>query len=478
MAISDQQRTFINEFFKAVDRVHAGNKNLTFAYLAIKRGEDLYLIQAALTFNTAPPKPLLEHFQSDHVLAGAYNLSELGLDPQALVEALLLGKIRTPRGDLLFPGNDVGTHGVHYEPFHSAGIKAQARYDVLVLLGGSQASFIRQPSIDWELKAASTPYEGLQELANEYKLGGLRDIVNVELIAFHVAAIDYGSVVSNNNAKIGVFLAHGSSTIDVKLGYRVIDQGRVTARSSIDGRAMQWAANAEHQYGTAEIVVPPAAVIHCFVSYRGVAQHFGWIGDPATMQNPRRSVYNKFDGNAEILTEFLTRSGTKGRDARDLEAGVAWLLWMLGFSVAHLGGTGRTQDAADLIATTPKGDFAVIECTTGLLKAENKLPLLISRVEQVRSGIVESNNKHLRVLPIIVTSKTRAEVNADIEQAERLGVLVITKEDLQGAIVRTLIFPNPEKMYDDSWETVETARAKYQTQTGGIVVSTPTTPYP
>jgi hypothetical protein len=120
----------------------------------------------------------------------------------------------------------------------------------------------------------------------------------------------------------------------------------------------------------------------------------------------------------------------------------------------------------------------VIECTTGLLKAENKLPLLISRVEQVRSGIVASNNKHLRVLPIIVTSKTRAEVNADIEQAERLGVLVVTKEDLQGAIVRTLIFPNPEKMYDDSWETVEAARAKYQTQAGGIVVSIPTTPYP
>jgi hypothetical protein len=223
---------------------------------------------------------------------------------------------------------------------------------------------------------------------------------------------------------------------------------------------MRWTVTDEHQYGTAEIVVPPAAVIHCFVSYRGLAQHFGWIADPTTMQNPRRSVYTKFDENAEILSDFFTRSGTKGRDARDLEAGVAWLLWMLGFSVAHLGGTERTQDAADLIATTPKGDFAVVECTTGLLKADNKLPLLISRVEQVRSGIVASNNKHLRVLPIIVTSKARAEVSADIEQAERLGVLVITKEDLQGAIDRTLVFPNPEKMYDDSWQTVEAASCR------------------
>jgi len=182
------------------------------------------------------------------------------------------------------------------------------------------------------------------------------------------------------------------------------------------------------------------------------------------MQNPKRAVYNRFDEKLDILSDFLTKSGAKGRNARDLETGVAWLLWMLGFSVAHLGGTGRTQDAADLIATTPTGHFAVIECTTGLLKAENKLSLLIGRAEQVRLGVVASNNKHLRVLPIMVTSKTRAEVSADLEQAERLGVLVITSENLERAIATTLVLPNPEKMYDDSWQTVEAAKAKYETQ--------------
>jgi Holliday junction resolvase len=251
---------------------------------------------------------------------------------------------------------------------------------------------------------------------------------------------------------------------DVHVSYRLIDQGRVVERSMFEGNALEWTKTPEHQYGTTNIVVPPAAVLHCFASYRGIAQHFGWISDPTAMQNPKRSVYNKFDDKLEILTDFLTKSGSKGRDARDLETGVAWLLWMLGFSVAHLGGTGRTQDAADLIATTPNGHFAVIECTTGLLKAENKLPLLVSRVEQVRLGVVASNNRHLRVLPIIVTSKTRADVSADIEQAERLGVLVLTSENLEQAIASTLVLPNPEKMYDDLWEIVEAARLKLQTQ--------------
>jgi len=228
---------------------------------------------------------------------------------------------------------------------------------------------------------------------------------------------------------------------------------------------MQWTQTADHQYGGMEIDVPNAAVLQCFVSYCGIAQHFGWVSDPTTMQNPKRAVYNIFDANLEILNDFLSKSGGKGRNARELESGIAWLLWMLGFSVAHLGGTEQMQEkAADLIATTSKGDFAVIECTTGLLKADNKLPLLIERAERVRAGVVASNNKHLRVLAAIVTSRTRAEISADIEQAEKLGVLVMSRENLRQAVSRTLVFSNAEQFYEEAIQTVESAKAKYETQ--------------
>jgi len=144
---------------------------------------------------------------------------------------------------------------------------------------------------------------------------------------------------------------------------------------------------------------------------------------------------------------------------------------MLGFSVAHLGGTSRTQDPPDLVATTPKGDFAVIECTTGLLKADDKLSLLIDRAERVRQGVVASNNQHLRVLPVIISSKTQAEISADIEQAEKLGVLVITRENLEQAITRTLVLPNAEQLYEEAITAVESAKAKYETQAASITSS-------
>jgi hypothetical protein len=459
MTISPQQQVFVDEFFSTIEPLHGENQNTSFNYLAVRRGEGFCLIQGALTFNTGPfnPKP---HFQSETVRAGIYPLAELNLDARGLVGALLSGDVPTPGDKLIFLPNDSGHYSAQYEPFHPVGIQHQARYDVLTILGGSQSSIIRQPHLDWELRAASTPYEGLQEVAFEYRLGGLRGIVSVEVIAFNVAAVDYTSPVTGSKAEIRVMLAHGWTTDDVSLGCRVISQGRVETRFLLKGTAMFWEQKSEHQYGTAEIVVPPAAVVHCFVSYRGIAQHYGWLSDPSTAQNPKRAVYNKFDSKLEVLTDFLSKSGAKSRDARDLEAGVAWLLWMLGFSVAHLGGTDRTQDAADLVATTPQGHFAVVECTTGQLKAD-KLSLLVERADRVKQGVIESNYKHLRVLAAIVTCKTRMEISADIEQAEKLGVLVMTREDLEQALNRTLPLPNADRLYEEALAAVAASKAKH-----------------
>jgi hypothetical protein len=467
MTILDLHQKFIDDFFCAIEPLHRENKNPgSFSYLAVKQGEEFYLVQGALVFNNAPSKTPFSHFRSDNVRAGNYRLSELNLDARGVVAALLYGQLPTPDGELFFPGNESGNRGATYEPFHHEGIKTQSRFDVLTLLGGLQATYIRQPLFDWELRAAPTPYEGLQELAFEYKIGQLRSVVSVEVIALGIAAVDFTSVVSGTNAKLKVFLVHGLSTEKVTLGYRIFAQDRVESRSMIKGSAMAWTQTADFQHGTIEISVPNAAVIQCFVSYCGIAQHFGWLSDPKTMQNPKRAVYNIFDDNLEILNDFLSKSGGKGRNARDLESGIAWLLWMLGFSVAHFGGTVLMQEkAADLIATTPKGDFVVIECTTGLLKADNKLPLLIERTERVKAGVVASNNKHLRVLAAIVTSRPRAEISADIEQAEKLGVLVISRENLEQAVSKTLRLANAEQLYDEAIKSVESAKEKYETQT-------------
>jgi hypothetical protein len=65
----------------------------------------------------------------------------------------------------------------------------------LRISGAPLAPYIRrQPFFDWELKAAATPYDGLQELMSEYQLGILEtDSVTFEAIAFNVALVNFGS---------------------------------------------------------------------------------------------------------------------------------------------------------------------------------------------------------------------------------------------------------------------------------------------
>jgi hypothetical protein len=433
----------------------------TFNYIATKVDGDFHIHQARLFLNTGTPHVPNTHFVSANVRAGSYRLSDLGLRSRDMVSHLLSGRFPTPHGELVFSPNEAGNYLATYDPLHPEGQSAQARLDILTVQGGRIQSFMSRPLLDWELKASLTPYDNFQELAAEYLLGTVREYINVEVVASNIALVDGRSTINGSVATLALRLAPTSSSDAVTLGYRIFSGGRVTGRASVPGSDVRWVKADEYQYGTIEVTVPLAAVLHCIVSYRGVAQHYYWVADPTTVQNARRVVYETADNQLEILNDVLTKSQTRGRDARELEAGVAWLLWMLGFSVAHLGSTPRMQDAIDLIATTPNGNFAVIECTTGLLVADKKLSRLVERTENIRRRLSESGNHHVRVLAAIITSKTRGEVIADIEQAEKLNILVLTREELELSVNRTLVQQNAEQIFEQAEQSVQAAAAKY-----------------
>jgi hypothetical protein len=388
----------------------------------------------------------------------------LGFDVRALINQLLTGCLKTPHGDLLFAASG-GHHAASFQPFHPDGLLNQQRFNVLSLMGGETEN-IRQPEIDWEIKAASRPHDGLQELANEFSLGQLvQRPLHVEAVAFNVAAIDLRkSKVAGTNADIHVLMAKGLSRDRVTLDYRAYVPMSTTTRAVVSGATMQWTEEDQADCGHITLQIPTAAALNCTVSYDGIAQHHFWLGDPERTQNPRRAVYEAFDPQLETLMTTIGNAQGRGENARDLESAVAWLLWMLGFSIAHLN-TRRTRDAADLLVTTPLGHFAIVECTTGLLKAENKLSLLHERAEAARRGLTASNSAHLRLTPIMVTSKMRADITPDLEAADKLGILVMTRESLEGAINRTLIHPTPDQMYDDAERTIREAVAKYKSLT-------------
>jgi hypothetical protein len=470
--VMDYNKQAIEQFFEAIKPWQDAYVANAFSYIAFRQDEKFCLAQGLLSLNVGV-LPSISIFASNHIRAGRYLLADLGLSARAFIQALLRGEIDTPSGKLHFlPNKHTNNHSVNFSEFHPSGEQSQNRANVLYLKGECQATLVRQPLFDWELKAESPPYDNVQELMNEYGLGLLRtDSAIVEVVGLNVAAIDFESLVQSTKARPAMRLATGLSPQKGGLTYRVFSRGQVVMRSKILGSAMRWTQKDNHQLGEAELEVPQGAVLHCVATYAGVAQQFSWISDATLVQNSRRTVYETFDPKLETLRDIVTRTQGRGLEARDLESAVAWLLWMLGFSVAHLGGTRRTQEAVDLVAVAPNGHVAVIECTTGLLRAENKLSLLHDRTQAVRKTLDKSDSRHLKVLPVIVTSKSREEVRPELEQAEKNGIFVMTGEGLQEAINQTLVFPNANVLLEQAHQTVRMAQAKYDTHSSPVLPS-------
>ena len=452
--MNDYERKQFDEFFAAIEPNLAGYKHATLSYLALRKGEACQLVQGRLLLHGVPPAIASKHFESESLRAEVCRLDELKLNLKEVIESLLSGKLRTPHTELLFPPEKDRCHSVYFNPFHSDGVPFQQR-QMQLHIRGDRRDRLESPQLDWELKAAATPFDSVQELCAEFSVGSTNgDDATVEVIAFNVAAVAVESSVNGTKANLVINLVNGLEREKSSIGYRIIVRNAVVKRGTISGASLSWQNTDAFQRGKSEIEVPAGAVLHCVACYAGRAQHHYWIADPTAAQNPLRAVHHAFDSNLEVLQELISKAQSKGADARDLEVAVAWLLWILGFSATHIGAKPKTSDAPDLIATTPQGHFLVIECTTGILKEDNKLPHLVSRAEKVRQSLAASGNKHLKVLPIIVTTKTREEVKAESDQAHKLGVLVATREVFGELINRSLLFPDANRLYAEAEEAL------------------------
>lgn len=231
MPLASENHKALDDFLNAVKTLEGTYRQPTFSYIALKQDDAFVIARAFLRFDTGPTPIPLTHFQSDHVRAGHYYLEELGLGVTELVEQLLTGMLMTPHGNFLFRGDESGAHAAIYYPLFPEAA-AQTRLRVLKLLGGATPAF-HQPDVDWELKASETPYHSLNELLAEYVLGGLpfENVTNVQLIAFPVALVDgLASKIAGEHATVHVRLAKGLERKNLRLGYRTLTQGRVSAR--------------------------------------------------------------------------------------------------------------------------------------------------------------------------------------------------------------------------------------------------------
>lgn len=447
--MNDFTQKAVCDFLEAISPWAETYTHSTFSFLAVRRDEGYVLLQGRLFLQTEIGNVPAKIVKSPSIVAGNFRLEELELSPSEFLWKLYNSKeLTTPVGTLSFLCDGQSGISAFFIPFHQAGISESNRLPVLTLTGQQRHGLIRQPEIDWELATGTMPYDSLNELLTEFSLGGkMGDLAIVEAVAHTVALVDFNAKVLGDSAEPAIFLPSSANTEKAKLNYRVVLHGNVIDRGSLFGDALTWTTENSRQRGAGRVEIESGAVVQCFAIYADHLHHKGWIGDPSLFQNSRRAAFEEFDPNQVVMRDFLFESRRVRKDARDFEVGVAWLLWMLGFSVVHAGATSRTSDAADILATTLAGHTAIVECTIGHLKTDSKLSKLVERSKTIRKRLNDSGNSHLKVLPVIVTALSRDEVKADLDQARGLGVAVVTKEDLLSAIDQTFVQQNAEEIF-------------------------------
>lgn len=351
-----------------------------------------------------------------------------------------------------------GHGGIVVEPFNET-MGPQMRLCSLTVRGKPITTLFDPQYLDWALRAADPPYLSLAELLSEYSLPPLGTHTTFEAYHTTPVAIDQNcSVLSGTELTVGIRLERGLSTSEARLGLIAVKAGEQPVRRTFSASELSWQLDGEIQLGTLRWSVPAGRAVQAIAIFRDTAFHYWWIVDPLQIPNTRKAVYEIVDKDLALLRDFMVASGPKG-SARDLESAVAWILWMLGFAVAHLGSNTRTQDAVDILAATPSGNFALVECTTGVISTDKKVANLLSRRAVVLERLARASHNTVRVLPVIVTSRGRDEVLQEIKPAQERGVFVITRDELVDLLNRTDLLPDADELYNNAESQLAAATA-------------------
>jgi len=219
-------------------------------------------------------------------------------------------------------------------------------------------------------------------------------------------------------------------------------------RGSITGDKLQWEDEGDVRVARHRIPVGEALLVQAFLSYDRVSLHQWWITDPTKHLNSRHAIHEVFDQDQELLRRMLFAPETDKPYA--FEGAVSVLLNLLGFSVSNYGRIPKLQKGPDIVAVTPLGHVAVVECTVGLLNENDKLAKLVQRTKLVKAKLAQAGYGRLEVQPIVVTPLSRDEVVADVETAGEHGIAVVCKGDLEQMVRQVALPPNADRLFADS----------------------------
>jgi hypothetical protein len=458
-SIANHESRKINEFFGLLAGTEKSYSNATFSFLAVKNDTgSLTLFQGHVALSASPKARRSMEILTSSICGYSVSLSELNVDYMGLVDALMSDGVETPVGRLEWgttPGESSTSLSAHFERF-PFNFNQQQAHPLLLTLSGARHLFInRSAEFQNDLRAASTPYDSVTELATEFGLRPLRwDMCTLDMSAQPTVSVELGRTIENCTATLALLVAPNIDIAPARLGYRVQGaDGEIVERASVDGKDLKWRTTEAHRVGEFRVGVPEGAAIQCFASYNGQWSHQGWITDPRASANVRRVAHGTFDEELSGVMRCISDKKLKETNARIAETGIANLLYMLGFAVNPLAAP-HMSDGPDILASTLSGNLLVVECTTGAIDNDGKLSKLLSRKDLLSERLHASGHGHIRCLPVMVTT-LKLENTTHVQHATEKGVVVIGKEELESWLETTKSVQDADQLFERYWQQTQ-----------------------
>ncbi|MGQ3055439.1 MAG: hypothetical protein ACT6S0_26925 [Roseateles sp.] len=419
-------------------------------YCALRRDDQWFLYSARLRLDsTMTVTPAT--FKTSTVIAGRIPIDTRSRSVRKAIEELL-GTFAVTDASVQFEAEDNGSYSAYAVPLHRSGLDRSA-LAILKIRGGRGWEKVDREEIGWRLRGSEIAFESLSELCGVCDAGD--EPGSLEIVAAPVTRILSTSTAKQNKATL---MLSCSSELDVdacRLSYRVIQGSTVVHRDSVAGKRLNWRPEHGNCVATHDIDIPEGALVDCAVSYQGETHQQAWITDRSAVGNPRRAAFEPSD--IELLAMQSMLRDEDDKNGRGFEVAVAWLFWMLGFNPAHLRNSKHHEDAPDILVEC-EGGFVVVECTIGQLKADKRSNLK-ARCVNVEKSLAATGNRDVLVLPLLVTRFSHEQVTADMEDAGKAGLHVLTRDDLLALMERTRQVNSPAAILAEWRTALEANRA-------------------
>lgn len=400
-------------------------------------------------------------FETEHLIAARFLSGATPTDIQSFLVKARNGEIPSIDSETSVPIQPDGNLSTIFSPIHHPFVSEGPRLPSLRVSGASRhnltVSVADSRVLDWELKAAETPFDNLDELLAQCNLPTqmqMGDSTTLEIVAKSPVIISEASIITGSDAVIECRLATELDVAKLRLGYKVLQKDSI-ARKSVDGSKLDWRQEGDIKVGTYRVTVGDASLLQAFVSYAGISHHQWWVTDPEERLNPRYAIHQVFDGDLDILSRMLLKPDSD--KSQMFETAMSTLLSLLGFSVSNYGRAPKLQDGPDIIAVAPSGNTAVVECTIGLLDRNDKLAKLVQRTMLIRKQLDQVGYGLLQLQAVIVTPLSREEVAANLETAGKHDIAVVCKEELEEMLKQISLPLNPDKRFQDSKSLIPNA---------------------